>query len=63
MDISSKIFSKTLTYQDFKYAKKINQIGTMLYVVVVALFSSVFWSVAFAEFVKPASEYMNKRIK
>ena len=48
--------------QDLKHARNINRMGIMLYVVVVVIFSTVFWFVAFAEFVKPASEYMDKKI-
>ena len=37
--------------------------GSLLYLVVVAIFSTIFWSVAFCEFIKPASEYMDKKIE
>ena len=49
--------------QDNPYAKRINLIGTLGYVVVVTIFSTIFWIVAFIEFIKPASEYMDKKIE
>ena len=52
-----------LYVQELSKAKNINKIGTMVYVFVVLIFSIFFWITAFAEFVKPASEYMNKDMK
>ena len=49
--------------KDHPYAKRINLIGILLYVVVVTIFSTIFWIVAFIEFIKPASEYMEKKIE
>ena len=49
--------------KDHPYAKRINLIGILLYVVVVTIFSTIFWIVAFIEFIKPASEYMDKKIE
>ena len=51
------------TFEDHPYAKRINLLGTLLYVLVVTIFSIMFWTVAFIEFIKPADEYMDKKIE
>ena len=56
------LFCEDINSQALRHAKKINQRGTVLYLLVNALFSMVFWFVAFAEFLKPASEYMDRKI-
>ena len=49
--------------KDHPYAKRINLIGTLKYFVVVTIFSIIFWIVALNDFIKPASEYMDKNIE
>ena len=49
-------------FQDHEFAKKINRIGTLVYLGVVFVFFVIFWALAFLEFMKPASEYMNQYI-
>lgn len=40
-------------------ARRVNDIGKVIYVVLYIMFNIVFWSVAITEYIRPAEEYIN----
>lgn len=40
-------------------ARRVNDIGKVIYVVLYVMFNIVFWAVAITEYIRPAEEYIN----
>ena len=54
------INQKKQNESNLEFAKKVNNFGKIIFVLISILFNLVFWSVAIFEFSKPAKAYLDK---